>query len=102
EGTAKTVTLETTRGMSSLLLESADGAYLVMIAPSWYLKDQPWDVKNGDPLKVEGSRMTDAKGKLYLVASRITNQRTGIQVDLRDEQGNPLWKGERSPRRFQR
>jgi hypothetical protein len=102
EGTVKTVSLETTRGMSSLLLESVDGAYQVMIAPGWYLKDQQWDIQSGDLIKVEGSRMTDAKGKLYLVASRITNQRTGTLFELRDDQGNPRWRGERSPRRFRR
>lgn len=102
EGVAKTVMLEPTRGRSSLMLESTDGDYLVLLAPGWYLKEQRWDIQGGDLLKVEGSRMTDAKGKVYLVASRLTNQRTGHSMDLRDEQGNPLWKGERPPRRFRR
>ena len=102
EGTAKAVSFESTKGMASLMLESKDGVYQVLISPGWYLKDQHWDIQNGDPLKVEGSRMTDSKGRIYLVASRITNQRTGTLIELRDEQGNPRWKGERSPRRFRR
>jgi hypothetical protein len=102
EGTVKSVSLESTRGMASLTLETKDGEYQVMLAPGWYLKDQSWDLKSGDPLTVEGSRMADSKGRIYLVASRITHQRTGILMELRDEQGNPRWMKERSPRRFRR
>jgi hypothetical protein len=102
EGTTKSVSLESTKGMASLKLESKDGVYQVMIAPGWFLKDQSWDIQNGDPLKVDGSRMADAKGDLYIVASCITNKRTGSLLELRDEQGNPRWMAERSPRRFRR
>lgn len=102
EGTVKSISLESAKGMASLLLETKEASYQVMIAPGWYLKDLQWDIQSGDLLEVEGSRMTDTKGKLFLVASRITNRRTGSLFKFRDDQGNPLWRGERSPRRFLR
>ena len=100
EGIANKITLNIERGMSSFILESQGDAYIVMIAPGWYLKEQQADIQNGDHLNVEGSKMTDPKGKLYIVASRITNKRTGTLIELRDDQGNPRWMGVRSPRRL--
>lgn len=47
---------------------------------------------------VEGAKMMDRRGHLHLVASQVTNQRTGAVLKLRDETGRPLWTGGRPGR----
>jgi hypothetical protein len=35
--------------------------------------------------------MMDRRGHLNLVAARVTNQRTGAVLELRDDAGRPRW-----------
>jgi hypothetical protein len=77
--------------MSALVLETPNERITVMLAPGWYLAERRADIRNGDPLAVEGSKMMDRRGRLHLVAARVTNQRTGAVLELRDEAGRPIW-----------
>ena len=99
-GTASRVDIVSRGGPSTLRLDTADESFTVMLAPGWYLAELRADIRSGDPLIVEGSKMMDRRQQVYLVAARITNQRTGAVLELRDEAGRPRWMGSRSSGRF--
>jgi len=82
-------------GPSTLRLDTAGETYTVVLAPGWYLAELRLDLRSGDTLRVEGSKMKGRRGALYLVAARIMNQRTGNLIELRDELGRPRWKDNR-------
>jgi hypothetical protein len=92
-GTASRVDIVSRGGPSTLRLDTADESFTVMLAPGWYLAELRADIRSGDPLIVEGSKMMDRRQQVYLVAARITNQRTGAVLELRDEAGRPRWMG---------
>ena len=101
-GTASQVDIVTRGGPSTLRLETSGESFTVMLAPGWYLAEIRADIRQGDPLIVEGSKMMDRRGNLHLVAARITNKRTGAVLQLRDEAGRPLWMSGRPSGRVQR
>jgi hypothetical protein len=82
-------------GPGTLRLETGQDTYTVMLGPGWYLADCLIDIRNGDPITVEGSKMMDPRGNLHLVAARVTNRRTGSVLELRDDMGRPRWMGGR-------
>ncbi len=94
-GTASQVNLVSRGGPAMLRLDVSGEAYLVMLGPGWYLEALHPDIREGDPLAVEGSKMMDRRGNLHLVAARVTNRRTGSVLELRDETGRPQWMGGR-------
>jgi hypothetical protein len=96
-GTATQVDIVTRGGPSTLRLDTLGDSFTVMLGPGWYLAEIHADIRQGDPLIVEGSKMMDRRGNLHLVAARITNQRTGAVLKLRDEAGRPLWTPGRPP-----
>lgn len=92
-GTATQVDIVTRGGPSTLRLETIRETFTVILGPGWYLAELHADLQNGDPLVVEGSKMMDRRENLYLVAARVTNQRTDTVLELRDEAGRPRWIG---------
>jgi hypothetical protein len=90
-GTATQVDIVARGGPSTLRLDTSTESFTVMLGPGWYLTEIRADIRPGDPLTVEGSKMMDRRGSLHLVAAKITNQRTGVVLTLRDEAGRPLW-----------
>jgi len=90
-GTAAQVDIVTRGGPCTLSLQTPTERLTVMLAPGWFLSEQNADIRNGDPLVIEGSKMMDRRGHLNLVAARVTNQRTGAVLTLRDETGRPVW-----------
>jgi hypothetical protein len=90
-GTAAQVDIVTRGGPSTLRLDTSAESFTVMLGPGWYLAEIHADIRPGDPLIVEGSKMMDRRGSLHLVAAKITNQRTGVILGFRDEAGRPLW-----------
>lgn len=78
-------------GPSTLHLETGQETFRVMLGPGWYLTQVQCDFRMGDPITVEGSKMMDPRGNLHLVAARVTNQRTGSVLELRDDTGQPRW-----------
>lgn len=101
-GTATQVNLAPRRGPSTLQLETAGETYTVMLGPGWYLAELHVDIRNGDSLAVEGSKMMDGWGHLHLAAARIRNLRTGITLELRDEAGRLRWMPGGPPNRIGR
>lgn len=92
-GTATRVSFEDRSSPGTLTLESSHDTYTVILAPGWYLAQVHLVIRDGDPITVEGSKMMDRRGTLHLVAARVTNERTGTVLELRDDAGRPLWQG---------
>jgi hypothetical protein len=78
-------------GPSTLVLQAGSETFTVVLCPHWYLSELHADLREGDRLIVEGSKMMDAGGNLHLMAARVTNERTGSALELRDESGRPRW-----------
>jgi hypothetical protein len=91
--------ITTRRGPSTLRLETPTETFTVMLGPGWYLAEVHADIRIGDRLAVEGSKMMDRGGNLHLIASRILNERTGAVLELRDDMGHPRWMAGRPPGR---
>jgi hypothetical protein len=94
-GTATQVDIAPRGGPCTLSLQTPTERFTVMLGPGWYLSEQKVDIQNGDPLLIEGSKMMDRRGDLHLVAARVTNQRTGTVLELRDNAGRPRWMSDR-------
>lgn len=92
-GTVTQVNIVSRGGPSTLRLKTSGETITVMLGPGWYLAEHHADIRSGDILTVEGSKMMDRWGQLHLAAARIANQRTGTVLELRDETGRPRWMG---------
>jgi hypothetical protein len=92
-GTVTRVSFDARSGPATLTLECPRDTYMVILGPGWYLRQLDADIREGDPLTVEGSKMMDRGGNLHLVAARVTNERTGAVLELRDDVGHPRWMG---------
>ncbi len=101
-GKAIHVDIATRRGPSTLRLETPTETFTVMLGPGWYLAELHVDLRTGDRLVVEGSKMMDRGGNLHVIASRIVNERTGAILELRDDTGRPRWMTGRQPGRAER
>lgn len=78
-------------GGSTVRIETGGEVFTVTLAPGWYLRQQRADFQVGDKLMVKGSKMKTREGKIYLTAASIKNMRTSRVLELRDENGRPLW-----------
>ncbi len=94
-GTVTHVHVDPKAGPATLTLECSRDTYTVILGPAWYLAQIRMDIQAGDPLTAEGSKLMDPQGNLHLVAARVTNQRTGSVLELRDGTGWPRWMGGR-------
>jgi hypothetical protein len=92
-GTVTQVNIVSQGSPSTLRLETSGETFTVMLGPGWYLAELHADIRSGDILTVEGSKMMDRWGQLHLAAARIANQRAGTVLELRDETGRPRWMG---------
>jgi hypothetical protein len=90
-GTVLRVSFDARSGPATLILQCPRDTYMVMLGPARYFAQRRPDIQEGDPLTVEGSKMMDRAGNLHLVAARLTNERTGAVLELRDDAGRPLW-----------
>jgi hypothetical protein len=91
EGTVSQVHFAPSGGPSTLALQAGAETFTVVLCPPWYLAELHADLRRGDRVLVEGSKMMDSHGNLHLMAARMTNERTGSVLDLRDESGRPRW-----------
>jgi hypothetical protein len=98
-GTASQVDVAQRSGPSTLRLDTSGESFTVMLGPGWYLIELQVDLRTGDRLMVEGSKMMDRGGNLHLIASRLVNERTGAVLELRDDMGHPRWMAGRPPGR---
>lgn len=82
-------------GPATLTLACPRDTYTVILGPARFLAQVRPDIRESDPLTVEGSKMMDRRGNLHLVAARVTNKRTGVVLEVRDDLGRPRWMGGR-------
>ena len=81
------------RGPVTFRLETAGGTYTVLAAPAWYWGEIRPAVRDGERVRVKGSKTMGADGDLYLVAQEIVPAGAGETVVLRDASGKPRWSG---------
>ena len=90
-GTISQVYIVPRGGPSTLALQAGAETFTVVLCPPWYLAELHADLRQGDRVLVEGSKMMDPSGNLHLMAARVTHERTGSVLELRDESGWPRW-----------
>jgi hypothetical protein len=77
---------------AQLTLKTPQETLTVYLGPGWFLEKQAMKIGNLDQIQVTGSRIL-VQGQPALLAGEV---RKGEQVlKLRDEQGQPLWRGVR-------
>ena len=81
------------RGVSQgvhLLVNIGKETVEVHLAPSWYLKNQDFEITPEDKIAITGSKI-DINGEQAIIASQI--KKGNQTLILRDENGFPLWHG---------
>jgi hypothetical protein len=77
--------------VQGLLLKTDQGKMTVHLGPPAYVRNQGFDLKQGDSLEVTGSQVT-RDGQTLLLAAQV--KKAGQTLKVRDEQGAPLWQVE--------
>lgn len=81
------------RGPVRFRLETGRETYTVLASPKWYWKDLKAELPEGTEIRVRGSKTLGRDENLYIIAQRIRIGPSGRFMDLRDDDGSPLWKG---------
>jgi len=81
------------RGPVTFRLEGAAETFTVLAAPVWYWDGLKLAVRDGDRLRVKGSKSMGADGNLYLVVQELAPAGGERPVVLREPGGKPLWSG---------
>lgn len=92
EGSAAAVS-RPERGPVAFQIEAAGERYTVLAAPDWYWSELKLKIRDGDRVRVKGSKTMGADGNLYLIAQEIALPGAGQPVFLRDAGGRPAWSG---------
>jgi hypothetical protein len=66
---------------------------MVVLGPRRYLAEQGVELKEGDEVRVRGSKAQGRDGILYILAREVTETGKGAAITLRDEGGFPNWAG---------
>jgi translation initiation factor IF-1 len=75
-------------GMVDVRVQTSNGANLVRLAPSGFLKQSGLRLQEGDAVTMEAFPVAAMKGDL-MVAMKVHGN--GLDVRLRDSSGQPLW-----------
>lgn len=73
-------------------LISRRDTYLVFASPGWYWHDFGASIKDGDEVRVIGSKSLGKDGNLYIIAQEIRLPGSGKPLVFRGKEGAPLWK----------
>ncbi len=76
-------------------LVGARETYTILACPAWFWSDLAPGIRDGEEVRIRGSKSLGADGKLYLVAQEVEVVSTGRTLTLRTEDGFPLWAGGR-------
>lgn len=79
-----------------LTVLAAGEEYKLMLGPVWNIQDQGFVAEAGDSVVVQGFSCGDCRGKLAVAS--VENLTRGLTLNLRGEDGLPLWQGERGAR----
>lgn len=75
-----------------LSLKTDTGVVAVHLGPPQYFKQQQITFKEGEKLEVTGAKMASPSGMMLLATQVKQGDRV---IKLRDEQGRPVWMGQR-------
>lgn len=100
-GTEKTLTgtikeVQTTQGRRPgmvgvhLVVDTKDGAFTAMVGPYYVLQSQGYEPKKGDQVELLGSALKINDQNVIVVKTLTAGSKV---VQLRDDEGFPLWKG---------
>jgi len=87
EGKIRRVQAECGHGMPFLVVESGKSTVKVVLGSMRYLLSKDFNPKAGEKVRVEGF----AAGEGEVVARSVTLVGSGETLELRDEEGQPLW-----------
>jgi hypothetical protein len=73
-----------------LAVDTKDGAFTAMVGPYYVLQSQGYEPKKGDKVELLGSVLKINDQNVIIVK---TLKAQGKAVELRDDQGFPLWRG---------
>ena len=74
-------------------LKTNEGEKTIHLGPTWYLEQQDFQLKMGDKVIVHARWIADGQNS-FAVAEKI--QKGDETLQLRDENGFPLWAGSRA------
>jgi len=76
-------------------LENGGIRMVVVLGPQRYWDDNGIALKVGDSVTVRGSKAEGKGGVVYILAQRVTDTTSNLEVLLRNESGRPAWSGGR-------
>lgn len=93
--TGRIVTLQTGDDHSNaqLELESNGVSAIVVLGPQSYWAEKGIPLKAGDYIMVRGSKAQGKDGAVYILAEKITDRSLDTTISLRNESGQPAWRG---------
>lgn len=91
--TAPTLPLPNMSQGVQIIVASSTGERIVHLGPAWYINAQEFVLNPGQKVKISGRTVTIA-GQSIVMAEKIQSGSETLQ--LRDNQGFPLWAGHRS------
>ncbi|MCB1111396.1 MAG: DNA-binding protein [Chlamydiales bacterium] len=94
EGTVKRVGVyQRDKGIGNgtfVIVDTGGEEIAAALAPEWFIENQDVTIKEGEHIKVTGSRVT-YKDLTAILASKI--EVDGKEIELRDDDGTPHWSG---------
>ncbi len=67
----------------------------VRVGPAWFIEENGFDFDEDDKIKITGSRIKISENEVIIASVIIKN---GKNLKLRESDGTPLWKGNKSSR----
>ncbi len=68
-------------------------SHTVFLGPGVFWEKNGIAINVKDDLSVKGSKAQGKDGVSYVLAQKLINKSTGTHVDLRNDNGDPLWSG---------
>lgn len=65
----------------------------ICVGPGSFWEKKEIPVRLNDEITAKGSKAQGQDGKLYLLTQKLVNKTTGIQLELRNDKGEPAWSG---------
>ena len=79
------------KGFSNFFLKTDWKIFRILTAPSWYLRKGPFRIRNGQTIKVIGSKFYGPDGSLCILAKSIQVCSNGRVIRFRDSLSRPVW-----------
>jgi hypothetical protein len=74
-------------------IKSGNETFNICLGPGSYWEKKGIAINMNDDLSVKGSKAQGRDGKSYVLARKLVNKTIGVQVDLRNVEGVPVWTG---------